>query len=427
MNLKFKKSPKRLKKKRKYASSCDICLIVHGNELLHSKHQNLVAQPDESVLKLTPSELAAAARRLLPVTTKRPRIVLALPSSEFVATSLTLPTIAAQNVRNVVNLQLPTLLPGVTEPLLLAVQAPIAEGEPTCALWMPAKRADELFQAFDKVGFFLSCILPRPVIALSPTSTHCRVYDEDDTTITCIEWSNGVIQRWLHTPKTDYDEPEFHNQLDEALSIFSSDIQEERRTSVDAWKELPMPLPVAYDYAFLPPSAAAQMAKAARQKKRRFLAVFVVLLIFGMIGGIYFAIDYKQDLEQQLVDLKRRTVNTSQLRIEVGEIEEIIGPFQKFPRQEVVTVLDTLNSLIPKDSWITSFRIEGGIIKLDGESPDPTNLLEILTNTPQFDEVHQSKDIVKQRNKKELKFGIDLKLKDFDLATYWLEYFPDKR
>lgn len=426
MNLKFKKSPKRLKRKRKSVSSCDICLIVHGNELLHSKHQNLVAQPDESVLKLTPTELAAAARRLLPVTTKRPRIVLALPSAEFVATSLTLPAIAAQNVKNVVNLQLPTLLPGITEPLLLAVQAPVADGEPTCALWMPAKRANELFQAFEKVGFFLSCILPRPLVALPPTSTHCRVYDEDDTSITCIEWSNGVIQRWLHTPKADYDEPEFHEQLDEALSIFSKDIQEERRTGVDDWKELPMPLPVAYDYAFLPPSAAAQMAKVARQKKRRFLAGFVVLLIFGMIGGIYYAINYKQDLEQQLADLKRRTDNTSQLRLEVGEIEEIIGPFKKFPRQEIVTVLDSLNSLIPKDSWITSFYIEGGIIKLEGESPEPTNLVEILTNIPQFDDVHQSKDFVTQRGKKELKFGIDLKLKNFDLATYWQEYFSNK-
>ena len=160
------KSSKRLK--RKSSTTSDICLIVHGSMLLHTKHHNLIAQPDESLLKLTPTELANAARRLLPVTTKRTRIALALPSDEFVATTLKLPAVAAQNIKNVVNLQLPTLLPGVTEPLLLAVQTPTV-GEQTCALWMPTKRAEELFQAFDKEGLFLNCILPRPVVVLPNT------------------------------------------------------------------------------------------------------------------------------------------------------------------------------------------------------------------------------------------------------------------
>ena len=68
-NIRQMKSSKRLKKKP--STTSDICLIVHDSMLLHTKHHNLVAQPEESLVELTPTELANAARRLLPVTTTR--------------------------------------------------------------------------------------------------------------------------------------------------------------------------------------------------------------------------------------------------------------------------------------------------------------------------------------------------------------------
>ncbi len=420
-----KKSTKQLKKRRKKSVSCDICLIVHGSALLHTKHHNLVAQPDESLFKLTPTEIADAARRLLPVTTKRTKIALALPNSEFVATTLKLPAVAAQNLKNVVNLQLPTLLPGVTEPLLLAVQPP-NDGEQTCALWMPAKRAEELFQAFNKVGLFLNRVLPRSVVVLPHAPTPYQVYDEDDSTITCLEWSGNVIQRWLHLPKVERDEPEFQAQLEEALSSLQTGVEQEWKTSVSDWEELPMPSPAAYDYAFIPPGTAARLAQTAQRKKRFRLGFFAFLLIAGIIGGIYYAIDYERGLKQRLADFKRRTGDISQLRAEVGEIEQLIGPIKNLPRQDVVTILDALDKLIPKNSWIVSFHLEEGFIKVEGYSPDPTKLIEILTNEPQFIEVGQTRDITKERNRKELRFGIGFKLKEFDLDSYRLEYFPDR-
>jgi hypothetical protein len=417
------KSSKRLK--RKPFTSSDICLIVHGSMLLHTKHHNLIAQPDESLFKLTPTELANAARRLLPVTTKRTRIALALPGSEFVATTLKLPPVAAQNIKNVVNLQLPTLLPGVTEPLLLAVQAPI-KGEKTCALWMPSKRAEELFQAFDKEGLFLNCILPRPVVVLPNTSKPYQVYDEDDNTITCLEWSNGVIQRWLHLPKAERDEPEFQTQLEEALSSLQTGVEQEWKSSVSDWENLPSPLPTAYDYAFIPPGAAVRKVKAVQRKKRMGLIFALLLLITGIIGGIYYAIDYELTLKQRLTELKRRTVNISQLRAEVGEIEQLIGPIKNLPRQDIVTILESLDNAIPKDSWIVSFHIEEGFVKLEGYSPEPTELIEKLTNEPRFVEVGQTRDISKEGSRKELRFGIGFRLKDFDLESYRLEYFSER-
>ncbi len=426
--MKFKKFSKQLLKKRQAPPTIlsDICLIVHGTNLLHAKHQDLIAQPDESLCNLTPTELAQAAQRLLPHATKRHRIALALPSTEFVVTSLMLPPAAAQNLKNVVNLQLPTLLPGLTEPLLLAVQAP-TEGQQTCALWMPIKQADELFQAFDKVGLFLACILPRPVMMLPNTKTICQVHDEDDNSITCLEWSGSVIQRWLHIVKEECETEELQTQLEETLATFADNVEKESKTKVDDWKNLPIPLAATYGYAFIPSGAAAHTHQVAKQKKRRHLSIIAILFIIGIIAGIYFALNYEQGLKQRLAELRKQTDNVSHLRAEVGEIEKIIGPVKSFPRQQVIKILGALNKLIPKDSWLTSCHIEGGIIKLEGYSPNPTQLIEILTNEPRFFNVEQSRGIITEKGRIELKFGINFKLKDFDLRTYWMEYFPDKR
>ncbi|RKZ40249.1 MAG: hypothetical protein DRQ41_09630 [Gammaproteobacteria bacterium] len=431
MKFKFTKRVKktRIKKRRKNQVSCDICLIVYGTTLLHAKHTNLVAQPDESVFKLTPTEMAAAARRLLPRTTKQSRIALTLPSSEFVATQLKLPPVAitAQNLKNVVNLQLPTLLPGLTEPLLLAVQAPI-DGEQTYALWMATKRAEELWQAFDKEGLFLACILPRPLVVLPHTSvSDYQVYDEDDNSITCLQWSGNVIQRFLHISKLDCQEAEFNQQLDEVLSTFTDDVEHVHKTSVKDWEELPVPPPAAYDYAFFPPRAVLRMVQEALQKKRLRLMAIMLLFVAALMGGIYFAIDYEKRLKQRLVDLTHRTFDINQLRAEVGEIEKTIGPIKYFPQQQVVPVLETLNKLIPKDSWIISFKIETGFIKLEGYSPNPTQLIEILSQQSHINNVEQSRDTTQEKGKKERRFGITFKLKNFDFDAYWSEYFPDKR
>ncbi len=406
----------KVKKQRTKPISCDICLIVHGSVLLHAEHQT---QADA----LKPIELAEAARRLLPATSKRQRIALALPSSEFVATTLNLPPAATLDLKNVVNMQLSTLLPGLTEQLLLAVQAP-PKGQQTYALWMPVKRAEELFQAFDKVGLFLGCILPRPVLP------HTRsVYDEDENNITYLEWSGDVIQHWLQLSKKDFDEPEFQKQLDNALLNFTSDIEVERKTCPSDWEDFSKLSSVAYSYAFRPPSAAARMTEVSRKIKRRSLYVITGLLIVGLVAGIYFAINYKQRLEQRLTDLKRSTFNVSRLRAEVGEIEEKIAPIKNFPSQAVVLILEILNEQIPKDSWITHLHFEENLVKLDGYSPDPTQLMEILNNHPKIFNVEQTGKTSSERGKTEYRFRISFKWKDSDLQAdyenYWVEYFSE--
>lgn len=422
MKIQFPKL--RSSRSTKNIPSCDICLIVYGNMLLHTERQHLVALRDESVLESNPTELAEAARRLLPNTDNQQHISLALPSSEFVATGLQLPVIAAENIKNVVNLQLPTLLPGVTEPLLLAVQPQSKEGM-TVALWMSSQRANELYQAFNKVGLFLACILPRPLVTVPHKAHAVRIYDEDETSITLVEWSNNIVQNWLHYAKIDGEESHFQQQLEDIFAKKEESITEIRKSSAENWEKLPMPSSDAYGYAFVPVGATAYLTQIAQRKKRRLLTIAAGIVVLAIISAIGAVIHYEHRLQKHLTALRTDTRDVSELQVEAVNIEESIAPITTFPNQDVLQVLMKLEKLIPKDSWISSFKIEKGIVEIEGYSPTPSNLVEILAKEPSFVNVDFNQGVRAEQNKSEQKFGITFKLKGIDVTAYSQQYLGD--
>jgi len=444
MKFTFKsKKPKPLKRRQIKFATCDVCLIVYGSLLLHAEQQDLIAQHDESLLKLTSSEIAKAARRLLPNTTRQQRIVLGLPNptkrqqrivlglpnEEFVGTTLKLPPIALQNLKNAVSLQLPTLLPGIMEPLLLAVQPTVTPDDFTTALWIPAKRAEELFRAFAEEGLFLAAILPRALVTLSvPYSTICQIYDEDEQTITCVEWRGTTIQRWLHLPKVDLELAEFRTQLDQFLAASNSDgeVYPIEKKSIDDWENFPMPSPVAYAYAFTPPGASLQMAQAKQRRKRHYLYALAGLIILAIIGGLSAAHLYKQRLKDELAVLLADLKESSELPGKIQQMEDEIAPIKEFPRQNVIDVLTKLNALIPKDSWLVGFNIEAGKVEIEGYSPNVPHLLNILTGEESFEKPSLSRTTRGDVGKQEENFGIRFNLKGVDVPSYWVRHIQDK-
>ena len=424
MQIRF---PKLKRTRTRPRISVNICLIVHNNNLLHATKQNLVAHQEESLS--TPKALAEAARRLLPNTNNQQKIALALPSQEFIATSLTLPAaITEQNVLNVVNLQLPTLLPGTNQPLLLAVKAQEKGGQ-TVALWMPTKRAEELFQAFNKVGLFLTCILPRPLVSLPKENKLFRICDEDEETLTHIEWAKSTVTKWLHLPKSDLEITEFHSQLETTLDTFSKPDQQISKQSTEDWDNLPMPPPTVYDYAFIPPQAAARMQRIAKNKQFRFIMAGVVLLVASISLGLGYAIHHKRELEKQLIELKNSTFDTRRFHEEISLIEADIAPIKNFPDPKILEVLATLNTVIPKNSWVNGFEIDGSSVSIQGQGPNPTELLQTLSdpaiNQGLFAGVNFSAATEKGKEGKE-KFSIQFQIKGIDMKSYWLEYFEKK-
>ncbi len=429
MNLSFLKSRWSTRtSSSNYASLIgDVCLIVHDNVLLHVEQQDLVAQHDESILTLSPSELAEAARRLLPNTDKDVRITLALPNSDFVATQLQLPpSIDAQNLRSAVSLQLPTLLPGIMEPLLLAVRPQTQADAPTVALWLAAKRAEELFHAFAKEGLFLTTVIPRVLVAHRNTNGLCQIFDEDENTMTYVEWQQGTLQRWLHFPKIDFDMPEFKQQVSDLMPKQDAQVELTQiwKTKAIEWEGLAMPELEVYGYAFTPPSALIRMnqekVRAQRQRLSIVLSTIVVIIAVMLAVAWY----YQDALQKQVNDLKAKTKEISALQAEVVAIEEENAPIANFPNQKIIKVLQALNDLIPKNSWISSIKIEKGVVEIIGYSPDPPKLVENLSQEKFFTEVTFSQQIQIEGTRPESRFGISFKLQGIDVTSYWTTYFP---
>lgn len=425
MKLTLPTLPSRTPRQRSPQITVDTCLLVHGAQLLHVEQADLVAQHDESLLAASATELASAARRLLPNTDQQTRLALALPNSEFVSTHLTMPAgIGEQNLRSAVSLQQATLLPGLTGPLLLTVQASVVAGHPTVALWLPVARAEELFQAFAKEQLFLAALLPRALLALPPTNAAVQVWDEDAQNITYFEWSQHRLKRWLHFAKSDYETPDFKAQLDEALRDSEQEGQRVWKTNSQDWDKVPMPPPTVYGYAFVPPSTLMQLAEQKRQRRRRALSIAAGVLVAAVLAAIAGAVFYQYQLEQALQALKTNTKTVSELQTEVVMMEDDVAPVVNFPQQPLPAVLTRLNGLIPKDSWITAFRIDAGVIELEGYSPNPSVLLEVLSNDPMFTGVTFNQQIRSEGGRVENRFGIRMVLPSVDIATYWQTYFP---
>ncbi|MCK5719895.1 MAG: PilN domain-containing protein [Thiomargarita sp.] len=412
---------KKLLKKIPY----DVCLIVYGNNLIFKDHQVAITRTPTNH-QLSAIELAIAAQNLLiQADIKKTNIALALPSSELIATKLKLPAVGVnqQNIKSVVNLQLPNLLPGLTEQLLLAVQVS-SQNKNTFALWLSAKRAEELWQAFNDAGLLLSCILPRSLVALSGhTKELCQVYDEDDDMITCLEWSplENNIQRWIQVSKHDCDFPELNQQLDESLSKFNDNKEQIYKKDIEHWQNITVS-PMANNYAFFPASMIAHINNKKLKYKKLSLVFIAMLLIASLAGGAYFAKSNQQELEQHLTDLRKQTRKASQLNMEITQMTEKFAIIQEFPKQDIVIVLAALNNFFPKNSWITSFKMQEGTIKLEGYSPEPNQLIEVLSEHPNIYDVVQSRDSVREKNKAAWKFGISFKLKGYN-TNYQKKYF----
>jgi hypothetical protein len=395
------------------------CLIVYANSLLYTGNDDLVVQHD---IELNADSIAQAAQRLLLNNKKLRYIALALPPNEFIATSLKLPALDGDKLKGAVNLQLANLLPGNTEPLLLAVQGQ-KESMPTVALWLPSKRAEELFTAFEKVGLFLSCIIPRTILAVTSGCDEALICDEDDEFITFCDWSGVALTRWLHIPKSDWDLPEFKAQIEREIPKLDT----KHYAKVADWENLASPCTQAYNYAFIPPSSILRQKQQRKQRQRFYMFAAAGLIILMIISGLLGVFYYKQQLRNTLNELRSQTMDVNQLRQEALAIDQEISPIRNFPKQQMSQIFLHLNEIIPKNSHLSRLTLEAGVIQIEGISPDAATLVQVLNQDPMFTEVRFSRGIGGSQDT----FGISFKLADVDVQAYWEKYFltetPRKR
>ncbi len=402
-------------KRQQRLDKLDYCLVLYEESLLelNSDQHYQLEQIDDI------QTIATAARRLLPAADMKKNIALCLPSHEFIATQAHLPGVGSENLRSALLLQKPMLLPGYAAPLLLAVHSLPKDDGHYLVLWFSAQRADDLFQAFMAQGLNLSLILPRPLAMLGDSEATQHLYDEDNLGITYAQWENHRLVRWLWMDKQDYEKEDFRQQLEADLQL-EADAQWQRKNHFSAWQNTPHPHPSACFYSFVAPQAEQQQALRKRKQRWQWFYSSLFLVVFVLIGAAAWLWYQHYQLQQQIAQLKEQTADIETLRQGVFAIEDDIGLVALFPEQDVINLLQRLNELIPKDSWITRMKIEGGMVEIEGNSPEPVKILESLAASQWFTHVTFNQPIRGQR------FGISMQIVGIDVKSYMETYFPEQ-
>ena len=413
------------KKPQKIGLKPQQCLLVYNENLLYLGTGEVYQWQDfnDTYQGQSPDAvtLAKASQRLL-ASVKKPKIALALAENEFVATTVNLPGVKAENLANAVRLQQNNLLPGVDGLLLLAVYAleNTDEKHQHVALWLSANRADALYQAFQAVSLDLVTIIPRPFAGIDTPKPHYAIYSEDQHSICQIAYRDDVLIFWQNLLKDDLDDEQLQTTFSEQQAKVKqhSDIHIINKTSLADWELSKAPITTAYQYGFIPPAAAHAFAmnkKRSFSRKLRWGLGFVLFCL--VVAGLTLA-NYERNLDKRLRIAKDLSAETSRLREEIIDIDGKLEPINKYPKQAVAQLLLTLNNSVPPKSWLTRLKIEDGLIELEGESGNPAEILEALTNNPAFMDVKFSKSLQGRR------FGIRLRLVDINIEQYLEEYFP---
>jgi hypothetical protein len=104
----------------------------------------------------------------------------------------------------------------------------------------------------------------------------------------------------------------------------------------------------------------------------------------------------------------------------VRDFENDWGTFNEFPKQDVGLVLQTLQPVI-NPGLLSALALDEGLLSIEGESPDPQNILEQLEQNPMFTEV----DFARATNNN--RYFIDLRLSTVNFSAYREWHFPEPR
>lgn len=410
----------------------DAQLLLHGDQLIElgsGRSEALHHAADEGHSDRPTDEcadIAHAARVLLGHPAQPPRVVLFVAPEEFVATPYELPGVAPSDVSKALQLQLPDLLPGINTDLMLAVgPAHSPEQGRGIAFWMPMARANALFQAFEAAGQFLVCIVPRPFAALSGNASSLRVVDADAESTTLLVVEKGAVGEWLQVAQADLEDARFAEQWQEQVAAASPGAGPVRecRQARDwlPWEggELVDKMP-----AFYPAGAMAFARYTARRTKRFLLIAGAAVLVLVLVAPFAKTVFHKAQLESQVAELEAATAEVRKMRADVVSLESEWAVLNDYPHQDAAAVLAALNNLVPKDSWVSAFKVKDGVVEIEGFSPNPARLVEILSGNPAFVDVAFSRASRTLAGASESdRFGVRFRLQAVDLEAYLSKHF----
>ncbi|MES3006554.1 MAG: hypothetical protein V4751_02165 [Pseudomonadota bacterium] len=367
--------------------------------------------------------MATAAVEVLNQQIAERSVLLLLPSSEFIATTISMPAMARENLRSALQLQTAVLLPSHDSSLVFAVNATAHHDDGTdVVLWMNAPRLEALFDAFAAQGLFLASVMPRALAAASQAGAQgdLLIEEGDASTLTQLVYSQGALTQWLQIDRADLEDELLRRQWQEATTKQTTDTARMTLSSAQAWVDLSAPVLADREYSFVP--AGAQAARKQMEKGKRLVMVGIAAAVVLLLGASPFLFQSLQ-ARSLLADLAEQRELSATARADqavVRDFEQRWGVLTEFPAQNISATLLQLQSVL-SPAVLTSLEVDEGSVQIEGESDDPQGLLQRLEQDAMFTGV----DFARATNN--TRYYIDLRLSTVDFDGYWQRYFPEVR
>lgn len=401
-------------------------LLLVNNELIHlGSGRSIVIGEEGSQLstselspeqtapeQIMPEQIAGAASRLMG-SDKIEGILLYLPPSDFVATSLNMPGVSKDNLMSALKLQADNLFPSFADNLDLTLGGGSGGDDASnIALWFVEKNTNALFEAFKKLDLFLVALAPRNLIDLEQSA----VVDFDSRGGTLLELSDGSVSSWLHINQLDLHDLALNKQWLDSLEAVAPEslLNLNGRESFDKIDHSKTPT----DYCFIP--SGAMQARKREEKGRNIVLAAGVCVFLIMLSAVPFLIQTIQfrTLAATLTTQRVESADARDNRSVVVSFENEWGSITDFPLQEVQRAMFTLQTILAPDQ-LSSFELSEGVIKIQGTSSEPQAILQRLEQDPMFTEV------VFSRATNNSRYYIDLRLSTVNFEGYMARYFPD--
>ena len=402
----------------------DTHLLIWDHELV-----NLDTGQTHILSDMNADTIASAAGELSSKGAKNKQILhaaLYLPDIEFVATEYELPEVAAQNISSALRYQIDELMPAYPGKLMLAVNHNESR-EKNIALWLDQLRSEKLFVAFKNQNIELTTIIPRVALAflLKNTNTaknQIRQFKElDENGILYVAVENQSLVQWHSINRNEMKDEAYFSQwehkakpLDNMTLVEASAFwQQTNRNHLDQLR-----------YTFFPESARKNLQQRSRLKKGR------LAIIAGAVAALLVATPFiinsirNAQWEQKYQDYKESMTEVSKMRRTVTQFEDNWALFVEYPRADVMAVIKKLNTIIPKNSWIKGFELKSGVVEIDGYSPNPTEILELISRQAEFEQVAFNQRTRTERGKSNEHFGITFHLNSINMEAYQEKHFP---
>lgn len=389
---------------------------------------NLDSGDSTAIDDMSAEALASAAHRLLKKNKQISRAALYLHPSEFVTTEYQLPNIAVQNIVAALKYQVDNLLPAYPRALLLTTNH--NEGSETnIALWFDQPRSEQLFNAFNEQGIELITIAPRTVLAMLSESiiknAGQQVKETDQQGRLSIVLENQRLIQWVQISQQEMQDKDYLLQWQEEL-LETDNSQTISIENESFFNKLDFSHIDQIHYTFFPDAARQSLKQRSRLKKGRLAVIAgVILLLLLSAPFIQNKIRYNK-YEQRYLEYKEKTIEVRKMRASVNQFEENWALFLEHPKVDAAAIVDKLNKIIPKNSWITVFELKDNEVEIEGNSPNAAGILEVISKQDEFDEVAFNQRTRSERGRNE-HFGISFRMKNNTIEAYRNKFLSEQQ